>query len=163
MRELPFAALVAAAAIAAGCGSASAEVTVAAGGSADAGEPATSEAGDADEGSVDAEESAGQPTFVVGEDACEADEDCVPAECCHPRTCVARANAPDCEGSMCTMDCRARTMDCGAGSCVCHEGRCAAKMNPPRKIRVKGRAPARPASTEKLERRPPEEGEGVPE
>ena len=70
---------------------------------------------------------------VVGKDACEVDEDCVPAECCHPKTCVAAEHAPDCKDMMCTMDCRGGTMDCGGGKCVCHEGRCTAEIYPPRK------------------------------
>ena len=64
--------------------------------------------------------------------ACETDEDCVPAECCHPKTCVNKGAKPNCEGMMCTMVCRGGTMDCGGGKCVCQDGKCAAKMNPPR-------------------------------
>lgn len=66
---------------------------------------------------------------TVGEDACETDADCVPAECCHPSACVAAANAPDCEDTMCTQECRAGTIDCG-GSCVCIDGRCGAQLSP---------------------------------
>ena len=64
--------------------------------------------------------------------SCSTDADCVYGECCHPTTCVAKSSKPNCEGVMCTMDCRANTMDCGGGSCVCKEGTCEAKMNPPR-------------------------------
>jgi hypothetical protein len=64
--------------------------------------------------------------------SCSADADCVYGECCHPTTCVAKSSKPNCEGVMCTMDCRGNTMDCGGGSCVCNEGTCEAKMNPPR-------------------------------
>ena len=59
---------------------------------------------------------------------CGAAADCVPAECCHPVSCVNRGNAPSCEGAMCTLDCRPGTMDCGYGSCGCVEGMCAAVM-----------------------------------
>ncbi len=68
--------------------------------------------------------------LVVGEDSCETDADCVPGGCCHPRTCVAKENAPSCEGTMCTLICLAGTLDCG-GRCLCHEGKCAAKLSGP--------------------------------
>ncbi len=61
---------------------------------------------------------------------CETDTDCVAAECCHAKTCVNKTAAPNCEGFMCTMDCRGGTMDCGGGKCVCQDGKCSAKMNP---------------------------------
>lgn len=64
----------------------------------------------------------------VGNDPCNTDSDCVPAECCHAAACVAKANAPDCTDVMCTMECRADTIDCGGG-CLCFEGRCAARLN----------------------------------
>jgi len=69
-----------------------------------------------------------EPDLVVSEDACETDADCVPAACCHAAACVGRANAPDCNDSMCTMECRYGTLDCGGG-CLCHEGRCAARLS----------------------------------
>jgi hypothetical protein len=68
--------------------------------------------------------------LVIGEDACETDDDCVPAECCHAAACVASANAPACGDAMCTMECRYGTLDCG-GACLCHEGRCAARLSEP--------------------------------
>jgi hypothetical protein len=58
---------------------------------------------------------------------CRTDEDCVPAGCCHPTSCVAAARRPVCEGVMCTMDCRPATLDCG-GACLCQAGRCAARL-----------------------------------
>lgn len=67
-----------------------------------------------------------------GGSACSKDEDCVPASCCHPSTCVARSAAPDCKAVMCTMECRPATLDCG-GSCLCQNGQCAAKLNEPGK------------------------------
>jgi hypothetical protein len=66
--------------------------------------------------------------LVVGDDSCTSDSDCVPAKCCHASACVAKANAPDCKGVMCTQECQYGTLDCG-GRCLCHEGRCAAKLS----------------------------------
>lgn len=59
--------------------------------------------------------------------ACESDEDCVPASCCHAETCVAPEDAPDCRGVACTLECREGTLDCG-GRCLCLNGRCAAHL-----------------------------------
>lgn len=57
---------------------------------------------------------------------CEADVDCVPAQCCHPTSCVPAAQAPDCSDIACTQDCQAGTMDCGQGHCACADGTCTA-------------------------------------
>ena len=62
-----------------------------------------------------------------GGGACETDEDCVPASCCHPTVCVLRSETPDCSATMCTRDCQANTLDCG-GSCLCRDGQCAAQF-----------------------------------
>jgi hypothetical protein len=62
---------------------------------------------------------------------CAADADCVPAVCCHAKTCVAAAQKPSCAGTMCTLDCRMGTMDCGGGNCVCKDGSCAAELKKP--------------------------------
>lgn len=59
---------------------------------------------------------------------CQADEDCVPATCCHPDDCVNLANRPDCEGIMCTMECAPNTMDCGQGYCACVDNECRAMI-----------------------------------
>ncbi len=67
---------------------------------------------------------------VAGADACKTDADCVAEQCCHPTSCVARANAPSCAGTMCTRECRGGTMDCGGG-CLCQAGRCAARLGSP--------------------------------
>lgn len=53
---------------------------------------------------------------------CENDEDCIPAQCCHPTFCVNKA--VNCIGIFCTEECRAGTMDCGCGSCICKDNRC---------------------------------------
>jgi len=67
--------------------------------------------------------------FVSGcsiqEDAeCSSDSDCVPATCCHAAECVPAGEAPNCEGMMCTMECKPATLDCGQGSCKCIDNKC---------------------------------------
>ncbi len=86
----------------------------------------------------------GDIVYHVSDDACETDADCVPGECCHPKTCVAATNAPDCTDMMCTMDCRGGTMDCGWGNCICREGKCAARIKPPPEPKIKGDPPPPP-------------------
>jgi hypothetical protein len=77
---------------------------------------------------------------VVGTDVlCQSDADCVPAPCCHPTTCVALADAPDCADVVCTLECRGGTMDC-YGGCACQAGRCAARIWHPPLIRVDPRS-----------------------
>ncbi len=61
--------------------------------------------------------------------SCSSDSDCAPASCCHPKTVVNTANAPDCSDVMCTMVCEPNTMDCGCGSPVCRSGRCEVNWN----------------------------------
>lgn len=58
------------------------------------------------------------------ETKCYSNLDCVPAQCCHPTSCIAKQYAPTCEGIMCTMECREGTMDCGGGSCGCVDNKC---------------------------------------
>ena len=53
---------------------------------------------------------------------CEKNDDCVPAQCCHPTFCVNKA--VNCTEVACTEECRVGTMDCGCGSCVCRDNRC---------------------------------------
>lgn len=60
---------------------------------------------------------------------CSADSDCVPAQCCHPTSCTAKHNAPDCKGIFCTEDCQSGTLDCGQGKCICDYGFCAVKWS----------------------------------
>jgi len=57
---------------------------------------------------------------------CSKDSDCVPASCCHPDSCVPAGEAPNCEGMMCTMECKPDTMDCGQGDCKCINNKCKA-------------------------------------
>jgi len=58
---------------------------------------------------------------------CTADSNCVPAECCHPTTCINSESKGVCN-LMCTMECRPGTLDCGQGSCKCIAGNCEAVM-----------------------------------
>jgi len=55
---------------------------------------------------------------------CKSDDQCVPAQCCHPTSCVPINQAPDCEGVACTTECREGTIDCDQGSCTCTDGKC---------------------------------------
>ncbi len=89
----------------------------------------------ASQGGEQTSSSSTEPAVVVGEDACETDADCVPAGCCHAAACVAEANAPSCEDTICTTDCQYGTLDCG-GACLCQEGRCAARLSSPPHLRV---------------------------
>ena len=59
---------------------------------------------------------------------CSKDSDCVPASCCHPDSCVPAGEAPNCEGMMCTMECKPGTLDCGQGSCKCIDNKCKAVL-----------------------------------
>ena len=54
---------------------------------------------------------------------------CVPAECCHPKTCVDVGEKPICDDIYCTKECSPGTMDCGQGSCQRIEGKCQAVFN----------------------------------
>ncbi len=65
-------------------------------------------------------------TAPGGDGACNTAADCVPATCCHATACVPKSAGPDCDGTMCTRECRPATIDCG-GACECRAGRCAAR------------------------------------
>ena len=69
-----------------------------------------------------------KPASVPVNGECKSDDDCVPAECCHPRSCVPVGQRPACKGVMCTMDCRGGTLDCGGGLCLCQAGHCVTEM-----------------------------------
>lgn len=60
--------------------------------------------------------------------SCESDNDCFPGECCHATSCVLETDIPNCDGVMCTEECREGTMDCGQGKCACREGKCVAEL-----------------------------------
>ena len=88
------------------------------------------------------------PTATPGPE-CESDADCVPAQCCHPMSCVARSQAPNCSGVACTMVCMPGTMDCGGGRCICFNGTCGVSSVPtptpaPTPIPTQTPAPFRP-------------------
>jgi len=61
-------------------------------------------------------------TIPVDNQTCTTDADCVPAQCCHPTSCVNQASITVCN-LMCTQNCQG-PLDCGAGSCGCRNGRC---------------------------------------
>jgi hypothetical protein len=79
---------------------------------------------------------------------CESDADCVKNACCHAKECVNKQFAPQCEGVMCTLDCRGGTMDCGWGKCLCQEGKCVAEIEAPPRPPVKGDPPRPPVKPE---------------
>jgi hypothetical protein len=54
---------------------------------------------------------------------CNAYADCVPAQCCHPTSCINKVAQKSCDGIACTMMCGG-PLDCGAGSCGCVQGQC---------------------------------------
>lgn len=66
-----------------------------------------------------------------GAQVCSSDADCVPAQCCHPTSCVVASAAPNCADMSCTEECRGGTMDCGQGHCACQEGSCVAVIDEP--------------------------------
>ena len=71
--------------------------------------------------------------FEIGADTrpqCSTDSDCVPAQCCHPYSCVKKENAPNCAGIACTARCEP-PIDCGIGRCACVNGTCAVRLIPP--------------------------------
>ncbi|HZK29681.1 MAG TPA: hypothetical protein VFC43_00380, partial [Methanoregula sp.] len=61
-------------------------------------------------------------TVPVDNQTCTIDADCVPAQCCHPTSCVNQASIHVCN-FLCTASCEG-PLDCGAGSCGCNNGKC---------------------------------------
>jgi hypothetical protein len=61
-------------------------------------------------------------TIPVSSQSCTVYDDCVPAECCHPTSCINKAEKRVCT-VMCTMSCEG-PIDCGAGQCGCVNGKC---------------------------------------
>jgi hypothetical protein len=53
---------------------------------------------------------------------CITVDDCVPAQCCHPTSCVNQASIHVCN-FLCTASCEG-PLDCGAGTCGCDNGKC---------------------------------------
>ena len=62
------------------------------------------------------------------ETACSTDTDCVPAESCHPTTCINEEFKVYSE-VYCTTDCAPGTLDCGQGSFACVNNVCGVIMN----------------------------------
>ena len=60
---------------------------------------------------------------------CSEDSDCIKATCCHADSCIPTDQAPDCSGTMCTMNCEPGTLDCGQGNCKCTNDKCEAVFN----------------------------------
>jgi len=56
-------------------------------------------------------------------------EKCVPASCCHSKSCVWESERPDCGERFCTMSCEPETMDCGQGHCEVVDGSCEVVWN----------------------------------
>jgi hypothetical protein len=61
-------------------------------------------------------------TVTLPVQGCTNDDDCIPAECCHPTSCINKAEKGVCN-MMCTMNCQG-PIDCGAGYCGCVNGKC---------------------------------------
>ncbi len=54
--------------------------------------------------------------------SCTNNLQCVPAQCCHPTSCINVIYKEPCT-EICTMECR-EPLDCGAGHCGCVDGKC---------------------------------------
>jgi hypothetical protein len=61
-------------------------------------------------------------TIPVDNQTCTTDDDCVPAQCCHPTSCMNQVSVHVCN-FLCTASCEG-PLDCGAGTCGCVNGRC---------------------------------------
>jgi 3-oxoacyl-ACP reductase-like protein len=64
------------------------------------------------------------PSSSAAPSACASDRDCVPAECCHAKTCS--TVKPRCDGIVCSMSIEPGTLD--VGRCVCRAGACVAEI-----------------------------------
>jgi len=62
------------------------------------------------------------PTAEPAMDTCTLDSDCVPAQCCHPTSCINKVHKGVCN-LFCTAVCSG-PIDCGAGHCGCLSGTC---------------------------------------
>lgn len=62
----------------------------------------------------------------VKEFECKEDNECVPATCCHPNSCVSVSKSPNCSGIYCTAVCEPGTLDCGQAKCGCVNNKCQA-------------------------------------
>ncbi len=59
----------------------------------------------------------------VDNQTCTIAADCVPAQCCHPTTCVNKQESIHVCNLLCTASCEG-PLDCGAGRCGCTNGKC---------------------------------------
>ena len=59
---------------------------------------------------------------------CISDSDCVPAQVCHPTSCVNKEFEPNKTGISCTQVCEPGTLNCGQGSCLCKNNKCEAVL-----------------------------------
>jgi hypothetical protein len=59
---------------------------------------------------------------------CTSDAECVPAQCCHPTSCINAAEKHVCT-LLCTDVCQG-PIDCGAGHCGCVNRQCAVQPGP---------------------------------
>lgn len=109
------------------------EPTTDGGPAASAGDAAKADDGEvAEDGAESQPDEAGdEAADEGGGQACTSDADCVPAQCCHPTSCVPASEAPDCSDVACTEECRGGTMDCGQGHCACQDGTCTAVIDNP--------------------------------
>jgi len=71
----------------------------------------------------------GCTTSIPLEKQCQVDTDCVQAQCCHATDAVAKQYAPNCTGSLCTLDCAPKTLDCSQGSIKCIDNQCIVVLN----------------------------------
>lgn len=62
-----------------------------------------------------------KPNVVLPSETCNVYSDCVPAQCCHPTSCINKNYKTVCNLA-CTQGCSG-PLDCG-GSCGCAEGKC---------------------------------------
>jgi len=62
--------------------------------------------------------------FLFGSQEEGDDLVCVPASCCHATGCVLEAEAPNCSGIICTMECVPGTLDCNQARCEYIDGEC---------------------------------------
>ena len=60
------------------------------------------------------------------EKKCVVDDDCVPSSCCHAIDTINKEHSPDCQSTLCTLDCKPGTLDCGQGEIKCVENECTA-------------------------------------
>ena len=68
-------------------------------------------------------------TVPVNTLTCQSKDDCVPAQCCHPTSCINKNYKTVCNVG-CTAVCEPGTMDCGQGYCDCINNECKAIINP---------------------------------